>query len=191
MKHSRLTNSITDNANAYALGLLNERQSRIFDQHVKDGCALCEAEVRAAQEAASLLAASLPGATPPNSVRERLLAQLELPSADRHARYVVRGEDDAWRPAGVSGVMVKTLFVDMARERVTTLVRMEAGATYPAHRHGGPEQCYVLEGDLTNDVALQTGDFALSPADSTHPVSRTRHGCLLLIISSTHDELIT
>ena len=75
---------------------------------------------------------------------------------------------------------------------VTMLIRMAPGTAYPAHRHGGAEECYVLEGDLHvgDDIVMHAGDYQRAEAGSTHPVQSTRGGCLLLLTSSLRDELV-
>jgi hypothetical protein len=49
---------------------------------------------------------------------------------------------------------MRLLFVDRDHSRCTALVRMAAGATYSSHVHNGPEECFVLEGDLHVGDAL-------------------------------------
>jgi anti-sigma factor ChrR (cupin superfamily) len=105
---------------------------------------------------------------------------------------VVRREEGQWALAK-EGVRVKQLSVDPVQHSVTMLVRMEPGASWPSHRHGGFEQCFVLEGDLEvgGDTVLHAGDFQAMDTGSVHPLQRTPNGCLLLIVSSQHDELLT
>jgi anti-sigma factor ChrR (cupin superfamily) len=99
--------------------------------------------------------------------------------------------DTGWEPVSF-GVLAKQLYLDTVADSVTMLVRMAPGSTYPAHRHGGPEQCFVLEGDLrVGDIVLHAGDFQCAASDSVHEITRTDGGCLLLIVSSQHDELLT
>ena len=70
------------------------------------------------------------------------------------------------------------------------LVRMEASSSYPAHTHGGSEECYVVSGDLVvGALHMRAGDFQRCEAGSEHPEQRTDGGCLLLITSSLHDRL--
>ncbi|MDQ6705956.1 MAG: cupin domain-containing protein, partial [Acidobacteriota bacterium] len=152
----------------------------------------------------SFLPLSVPQSDPSRQVREQLLRKITAASGLKDSPQVwktwntpsgrgdhlVRTTQGAWESVGLPGVLTKQLYVDSARESVTMLVRMEPGATYPAHRHGGREQCFVLEGDLSYDIQLHAGDFLCADADTIHPASRTEKGCLLLIISSTHDDLI-
>ena len=86
---------------------------------------------------------------------------------------------------------MKPLFVDRERDYVTMLVRMAPGTSYPCHRHGGAEECYVLQGDLhVAGQVLHSGDHQRADDASEHGVQSTEEGCLLLIVSSQHDELL-
>jgi anti-sigma factor ChrR (cupin superfamily) len=105
--------------------------------------------------------------------------------------FTLGASEGVWDEVGISGIKVKRLFVDSERDSVTMLVRMPAGAAYPRHRHAGPEQCYVIEGDLRVDnLAFFAGDYQCAEPDSIHGVQYTEGGCLLLIVSSLHDELV-
>jgi quercetin dioxygenase-like cupin family protein len=104
---------------------------------------------------------------------------------------MVRANEGNWEDIGKNGIQVKQLYVDPAQDAVTMLVRMPAGTSYPRHRHAGAEQCYVLDGDLrVGDVTLRPGDYQCARAESIHEVQYTEGGCLLLIVSSQHDEII-
>jgi anti-sigma factor ChrR (cupin superfamily) len=103
---------------------------------------------------------------------------------------VVRAGEGEWQIVK-DGVYAKQLYVDVERDRVTMLVRMDAGASYVPHRHAAPEQCFVLEGDIREgDDVFRAGDFQCVARGSTHGAQTTESGCLLLIVSSLHDELI-
>ena len=68
---------------------------------------------------------------------------------------------------------------------------MEPGASFPAHRHGGYEECFVLSGDLHHEQrVMRGGDFERVDGDSRHGKQWTEEGCLLLIHSSLQDELL-
>ena len=105
---------------------------------------------------------------------------------------IVPGADGVFEDTAIAGIRVRCLSVDEGAERVTMLVRMEAGTAYPAHRHGGVEECYVLEGDLSigDETEMHAGDYQCMDHGSMHPVQSTRGGCLLLITSSQKDELV-
>lgn len=105
---------------------------------------------------------------------------------------VHRADPDAWEPTSIPGIEVQPLTVQPELRQATMLVRMAPGTAYPPHRHGGPEECFVLSGDLSvgTETELHTGDFQRAEAGSLHPVQSTRGGCLLLIQTSLDDELL-
>ncbi len=191
MQHKRSTAGSRDRAESYALGLLDSRQSRAFREHLAEGCSICASALRKASKTVSALALSVPEAAPPPRLRDRIL-QAVGPQSDSGPAgiLVVRAAPAGWQSAGLEGVSFKELYSDPAHDTVTKLVRLQPGATYPSHRHSGPEQCFVLEGDLIQDVVLHPGDFTCAERETVHPVSRTKNGCLLLIVASTHDEVI-
>jgi anti-sigma factor ChrR (cupin superfamily) len=107
------------------------------------------------------------------------------------SRGAVRAGEGEWQDTGVEGVIAKKLFVDDLTSSVAMLIRMRPGAQYPAHHHGGTEQCYVIEGDLrVGDEVFTAGDYRYARSDSLDEVSSTVSGCLLFLISSQQDELL-
>jgi anti-sigma factor ChrR (cupin superfamily) len=96
-----------------------------------------------------------------------------------------------WQATAIDGIEARQLFVDPQQDRATFLVRMAPGAAYPAHVHAGPEECFVLEGDLeVGGLRMQAGDYQRAEPGSTHCVQSTEKGCLLLLVSSLRDELV-
>ncbi len=198
----------------YVVDCLSPEESARFEEHLA-GCAACEAEVGRLRQVASALAQLAPEVDPPADLRDRLLDRVaalgseriaqELPSAARPAQswknwapspagggpVFVPAADTGWEPTGVAGVSARGLFVDPEHDRVTMLVRMVPGATYPAHRHGGPEECYLIEGDLDDgDICMHAGDYLRKEGGTLHGVQSSEHGCLMLIVSSLRDELV-
>jgi len=224
--HDRPSDELRDRAQQYVLGTLPEPEREGFDEHLARGCAVCASEVRATQELAGRLAFSAPASAPPAELKDVLLRRIrsERPStaisaaakaqasADARADAVqtwkawpaagasqfLRHDEGAFEPTGVKGVSVRRLFVDASRKSATMLIRMEPGASYPGHRHGGVEECYVLSGDLhhvdgdddpKSERVMRSGDFEAVDEGSRHGRQWTERGCLLLIRSSLSDEL--
>ncbi|RMF68736.1 MAG: anti-sigma factor [Cyanobacteria bacterium J069] len=103
----------------------------------------------------------------------------------------IRGRDLNWQPYRVPGVLVSPLYVDLAKREVTALLKAEAGAVYPVHRHASPEEIYMLDGDLTIDGELYTaGDYIRSRQGSVHEPSTTMGGCMFLVRTSLDDEYL-
>lgn len=111
---------------------------------------------------------------------------------DRSAALVTRhAGDGAWEQTGIPGITLRRLFVDRARNQISMLVRMAPGTAYPRHVHDGPEECYVVSGDLhVGDTVLRAGDYQRAEPESLHGVQWTEHGCELFLISSLTDELV-
>lgn len=104
---------------------------------------------------------------------------------------IVRSGDGEWMRTPDAGVFVKVLFIDEDRDTVTTLVRMEPGASIPRHRHRGVEQCLVLEGDVrSGGHAMTAGDFNCSLSGSVHDRLTTDGGALLFLVSPESYELL-
>jgi anti-sigma factor ChrR (cupin superfamily) len=181
MRHDRVTDELREQAAAHALGLLDPGEARAFELHL-GACPLCEAEVRAFRETAAGLPLALPESAPDQALRNRLLAVTE---------HVVRAGEGGWTPTEFPGVEVKQPFVRPANDEVTMLVRMSPGSAYPAHHHAGPEQCYVLEGELRiGGLVLRPGDYTCAAPGTTHQPPASPLGCLLLIIASRHDAVV-
>ena len=88
------------------------------------------------------------------------------------------------------GIECKLLATDTERSRVSMLVRLAAGASYPAHTHAGVEELHLLDGELWIDERkLFPGDYNYgAPGESDeHVWSET--GCTCLLVTSTRDVL--
>lgn len=132
-------------------------------------------------------------AQPPARVKEKLMQQIALPKAPDLASLIVRAAQGHWHKA-LPGIEIKRLFVDPITQGVTSLVRVAAGAIYPAHLHHGTEHLYVLDGDIVfDDHTLSSGDFEVRLPSTKHSSATTPPGeaCLLLVINSGHDEFLS
>jgi quercetin dioxygenase-like cupin family protein len=73
---------------------------------------------------------------------------------------------------------------------VTLLIKGEPGARYPAHRHSGPEECYVISGSLhVEGQLLRAGDFHHAEAGSDHGELWTDEGAVVLLVAAASDYL--
>jgi mannose-6-phosphate isomerase-like protein (cupin superfamily) len=165
----------------YSVGALPPGEALQFEQRLKSGCPFCVGEYAAYACVADEFALSAPARDPQAAVRQRIFNRIGV-SADvrsaNHGMKLVRGGATGWVPLPFSGVEVRPL---LGRE--TLLVRMQPGAVYPAHEHKHAEQCYVLEGSVTDSdgVTAFAGDFVCMPAGSTHQEISTQTGCVFLL----------
>ncbi len=190
----------------HAVGLLQEPDVQALQSHIEAGCAICRRELDSLREAATLLACTAPEHSPPESLRAKLVESIQANSPGKKSGvqvwrewkapqvapvHVVAAGQGEWEPLEIEGIRVKRLYADPAEDTVALLIRMDPGTAYPGHRHAGPEHCYVLEGDLSvGEVSLRAGDYQCATKHSTHTLSRTVNGCLLLIVSSMRDEMV-
>ena len=194
----------------YALSALSSTEMAELEREERDNPAFWD-EVRSLRAAAAGLAEAGPRAKPGRDLWPAIARRIQPEQASDSSRAspvqlqvwkqwrasrthnrVVPSSEGTFDPTDIAGISVRRLSVDEQAERVTMLIRMEAGTAYPAHRHASAEECYVLEGDLRigEDVEMRAGDFQRMDSGSLHPVQSTRGGCLLLLTSSQHDELI-
>jgi anti-sigma factor ChrR (cupin superfamily) len=140
-------------------------------------------ELRETTEAAAALALAAPFSAPPESLRARVLNTVS-------GVRMVRAGTNKWKQIA-PGVTATCLHFDRGSGQMTSLLKMQPGASYGKHRHSAPEQCYVIEGDVFDGRnRFQAGDYEYLDSGTVHSVQSTENGCLLLIISNIHDELI-
>ncbi len=198
----------------YVLDCLSASEAAAFEEHV-EGCPLCRTELESLRDVTSALALLAPLADPPAHLRQRVLdgvaASESVRTADKGAAasasqswkewapkpspeglFVVKADVGELEPTGVAGVTAKALYVDPATDRITMLVRMEPGSTYPAHRHAGAEESYILEGDLSDGVvSLRAGDYVRKDGGTVHEAQSSDTGCFMLIVASLHEEIVS
>jgi anti-sigma factor ChrR (cupin superfamily) len=128
----------------------------------------------------------------------RAPAALQARLADRIARET--GKDPAPPPARrwaepdweqvAPGIECKLLASDAERGRISMLVRLAPGATYPPHTHAGVEELHLLDGELWIDQRkLFPGDYNYGPPGASDERVWSETGCTCVLITSTEDIL--
>ena len=88
------------------------------------------------------------------------------------------------------GIECKLLATDTARHRVSMLVRLAPGASYPPHTHAGVEELHLLDGELWIDERrLVPGDYNWGAAGAGDDRVWSETGCTCLLLTSTKDTL--
>jgi len=170
---------------ADAIGALDPDERRDLEHRLAALPAGVRDEVARFYDAAVEIAAGSPGEAPSPDVRAALLARIAVPS-----NHTVTASDGEWVQTPVRGIRMKILAIDRERDRVTMLLRGEPGATYPAHRHTGPEECYVIRGSLVVEgQLLQAGDFHHAEGASAHDALHTDEGVEVLLVAAASDYL--
>jgi len=186
MTPDRLSDADLDQSILYALGALEPADLATLERRLGRGEPALAAEVQRMQTVAALLGQAAV-VTPPAALRRRLLDRLRT----ERVVVVIRAAQGEWRAGIVPGMRTKSLFLDEPGARATSLVRMDPGARYPAHRHAGTEELYVLEGTLiVEGHLLGAGDFCAAPEGTSHAPTWTDRGCTFLLTGSTDDAIV-
>jgi anti-sigma factor ChrR (cupin superfamily) len=105
-----------------------------------------------------------------------------------HSQTIVLS-DLAWADA-MPGVRQKPIWHDKETKRRAVLVRFEAGAQLPLHRHVGDELIFVIEGSNADESGeVMTGDMNFRPNGCEHTVT-TRHGATVLALVTGGVEML-
>jgi anti-sigma factor ChrR (cupin superfamily) len=178
---------------ADAVGDLDAAERRELDTRVAALRPEEQAEVARLYDISLALAAAAPAAEPPAYVRERLMAAIQpAPPASRgtQANYTLLRDEGEWNESPLPGIRVKVLAIDKPRNLVTMLLRAEAGARYPSHRHSTCEECYVLSGSVVIEGrVLRAGDFHHADGDTDHGEIYTTEGAEVLLVGAITDYL--
>ena len=115
-------------------------------------------------------------------IAEETGEQPVLPSA-RHC------SEPEWEQVA-PGIECKLLASDTERHRVSMLVRLAPGASYPPHTHAGVEELHLLDGELWIDGRkLVPGDYNYGAPGAGDESVWSETGCTCVLITSTRDTL--
>jgi anti-sigma factor ChrR (cupin superfamily) len=100
-----------------------------------------------------------------------------------------RWSEPEWEQVA-SGIECKLLATDTERHRVSMLVRLAPGASYPAHTHAGVEELHLLAGELWIDERkLVPGDYNYGAPGTGDQRVWSETGCTCVLVTSTKDTL--
>jgi quercetin dioxygenase-like cupin family protein len=198
MKSLHSIDEARDRAALYVVGALRGEEAREFEVHLKQGCEVCAAEVKAFSLVTDELAGAVPPQAPSAKLRERVLDKIATEvrarnsaTIDKNGVRFVLSNLMPWEETAIKGIETKVLLRDAATGMVTVLVRMAPGASGPHHRHAAVEESYVLEGDVTiSGVEMKAGDYCRAEPGSVHTGISTRGGCQFITIASERNELL-
>ena len=180
--HREIDEEARDRIALYVLDSMRGDEASRFEEHL-GVCTACGEEVARLEPVVADLVLAGPRSDPPPGLKQRVLerawqSRLGLrPVAQR-----------SWYATDVPGVEFSLLWTEGATGRHTILIRMEAGTTIPMHRNPGPEECFVIYGDLRDgDLDLGAGDYVRHDDGTEHSIS-TRQGCQLFVTTYTPEE---
>ena len=96
-----------------------------------------------------------------------------------------------WRETRYEGIALCVLRRDARTSDATVLIRMKPGCHYPAHRHVGIEEVFILQGGYQDASGKhRAGDYVINDADSRHhPVALDGEDCVMLAFAHGGIEL--
>jgi quercetin dioxygenase-like cupin family protein len=151
------------------------------------------------QRTTASLAKSVPQASPPPQLKANILERIApaaktsgplltaIPGLHFHEAATATG----WKSLPIPGAFIKLLSFEKERGYAVLLGKIEAGVRYPAHVNAGPEDFYILSGDLVvGHRRLLAGDFHHADKGSQHEMNYSENGCILLAVLTTDDPLV-
>jgi anti-sigma factor ChrR (cupin superfamily) len=213
-----ITEQQQERASLYALGALTTSEQPAFEKELRVNAELREL-VMELQRTTNLMAQTEPQAKLPQSLKEKVLKRIEqtqaevgrvtpcaplsdVSGAQRTARptaatalaglrFLDAAAESGWKQLPVPGAFIKLLSLERERGYAVLLGKIEPGVRYPAHVNAGPEDFYILSGDLVvGDRKLRAGDFHHADSGSKHEVNYSVEGCTLLAVLTTDDPLV-
>jgi quercetin dioxygenase-like cupin family protein len=182
---------LQNQASLYVLGALTAEEQSAFESTLREDAELRDLVFKL-QRTAGLIAKSVPQAAPPLPLKAKILeciaASKPVPPAPPAMTPPTLRFLEA---ASESGAFIKLLSIERERGYAVLLGKIEAGVRYPAHVNAGPEDFYILSGDLVvGNRRLVAGDFHHADRGSEHEVNYSEQGCTLLAVLTTDDPLV-
>ena len=127
---------------------------------------------------------------PPASLQGRLALRIAEETGKQPVPPPARQWSEPEWEQVAPGIECKLLATDTERHRVSMLVRLAPGASYPAHTHAGVEELHLLDGELWIDERkLFPGDYNYSPPGATDYRVFSETGCICVLVTSVEDVL--
>src|SRR5688572_22105026 len=156
--HQEANDETREWASLHALDLLTGDDLKAYERHLQAGCAVCQEEIRSFREVAGKVAMAPKSFSPSPGLRDRVIASTWPASSagaptkaiplNSAGLLIANSNEIPWEPSSIPGYWTRLLFEDTVRKYRTSLVRMDPGTVYPAHRHAVVEELYLIEGDL-------------------------------------------
>jgi anti-sigma factor ChrR (cupin superfamily) len=96
-----------------------------------------------------------------------------------------------FKPTRHPGVSIHFFASDRATGHAAVMIKMSPGASYPGHRHAGPEELLVLQGGFRDETGhYHAGQYVRFDAGSVHhPIALDGEDCVFFAIASEGIEL--
>jgi len=175
---------------AYAVQALGPDDTAAAEAHIA-GCGACRAELDSLRPLTdSLVLWPADVLRPPRPLQAGLADRIAANTGAASERPLSDGwREPEWEQVA-PGIECKLLATDVERRRVSMLVRLAPGASYPAHTHAGVEELHLLDGELWIDARkLRPGDYNYGAAGATDERVWSEAGCTCFLVTSTEDVL--
>ena len=101
--------------------------------------------------------------------------------------FEIGASEKGWKALPVPGAYIKL----QERGYAVLMGKLDPGTRYPAHVNAGPEDFFILTGDLViGDRKMVAGDFHHADRGSQHAENYSVEGCTLLAVLTTDDPLV-
>ena len=175
---------------AYALQALPASEVAAAEAHIA-ACPHCQRELESLRSVIDRFVAwPTDVLRPPASLRARLAFRIAEETGNSPALPPTpRWPEPEWEQVA-PGIECKLLATDAELHRVSTLVRLAPGTSYPAHTHADVEEVYLLDGELWIDERkLVPGDYNYGAPGAGDDRIWSETGCTCLLVTSTSDIL--
>ena len=175
---------------AYAIRALPSIEADHAEQHIAS-CPDCRRELEALRGVARALPAwPTPVVQPSRSLQARLAERIAAHTGGKPVMPPARQYSEPEWENVAPGIWCKLLATDTERHRISMLVRLEPGASYPPHTHAGVEELHLLDGELWIDERkLFPGDYNYGAPGAGDKRVWSETGCSCVLVTSTKDEL--
>ena len=189
-------------ASLHAVGALTVDEQAQFEAELRRNAEL-RALVHNLQRAADLLAITSPAISPPLPLKHKVLARIDAIEAAKNPspkpplpvfaglRFLTGADQQGWKQLPVPGACIKLLSLEKDRGYAVLMGKLDPGTRYPAHVNAGPEDFFILTGDLfIGERKLVAGDFHHADSGSEHEENYSVEGCTLIAVLTTDDPLV-
>jgi len=173
----------------YALDALPANEVPDFEAHLAE-CAACRQELEQLRTMVDgFVAWPTDVLRPSASLQSRLAERIAKETGSTPIAPACEYREPDWEEVA-PGIFTKILARDTERDRVTMLVRLLPGVSYPPHTHAGVEELHLLDGELwIEDRLLYPGDYNYGAPGHSDQRVYSETGCTCVLITSPSDVL--
>ena len=176
---------------AYALQALAASEVAAAEAHIA-ACPDCQRELESLRPVVdSFVSWPADMLRPTTSLQARLARRIAEQTGEPPVLPAAAGWSEPEWEQVAPGIECKLLATDTEGHRVSMLVRLAPGASYPAHTHVGVEELHLLDGELWIDERkLFPGDYNYGAPGAGDDRVWSETGCTCVLVTSYHDVIL-